>query len=76
MLKGERNKVLHTLNWDCQRVAWKPFTEDNLDAPKFIGRVPVVLLEELLLEVRKLERQELSILGELWTSLCVSIAAA
>lgn len=67
MLKGERNQVLHSFNWNGGRITRKSFADDDLDAAHVICGTPEALLQQLASEGRKLEVLELAVSVEIKT---------
>jgi hypothetical protein len=67
MLKRKGDNVVDSLHWYGQRIARKSFTDDESDAAEGIAYVSLSLLKDFLLKDRKLERFEISILGQICT---------
>jgi len=66
MLERERNKVFGSLHRSRKGIAGEPFADYNLDAAKFVCRVPVVLVQQLSAEVRESERLALARFRQLY----------
>jgi hypothetical protein len=54
MLKRESHDIFDTLNRRSERVTGEPLTDDYLDAAEVVAGSPMVLVEKLTTEQRKL----------------------
>ncbi len=64
MLEGKGSHILDTLDGHGERVSRKALADNQLDATNVVGRAPVTLVEQLLVEARELERLKIAILCE------------
>ena len=72
MLKGECHHILDSLERDRLGIPWKSLTDDNLDPSDIIAGVPMILEEELVVEVGEPEPAEFAILRKGWGELSAS----
>lgn len=73
MLERERNEVFGSLHRPRKRIAGEPFPDYNLDAAKFVCRVPVVLVQQFSAERRKSKRLTLARFSQLYRKFPVSL---
>jgi len=62
VLEREGDDILEPFDGDRQRVSRKTLTDDNLDPSNVVVGIPVILVEQLLTEVREPKWLELACL--------------